>query len=329
MRKTSRTSCAVKLPVLVLMLLLMCFVCAGMAFAEESGGIELLGGSRIEWPCGLPFSDPGWEAIDSEGRDCSELVNVTGEVCVWKAGLYTLRYSFIDSKGKYFETRRSVNVIPAATGDKPTEIAREKTIYLTFDDGPSEYTDKVLDLLDMYDAKASFFVIGWTSELHRDKIEKIYSKGHQLGIHACNHDYSVLYSSEEYFFEDLLSMQELIHEYTGSYATITRFPGGSDTAYRFLDKRTEGGFDTIKQRFDDMGLRYFDWNIQIEADMSTRYDMFNSFKNQVQLYEIPVCLQHDTRLNSVNALELLLAWGTENGYTFAAIDESTPDVQFR
>ena len=327
MIKSRKLALCIKLFAVSVTALLFSLVSAASAMAEGTGHIELSGGQKIDWPCGVPFTDPGWEATNSQGEDCSALVTATGEVRVWKTGRYTIRYSFTDGDGKYFETRRTVNVVPVEQQDETKP--REKVIYMTFDDGPCEYTDRVLELLDMYDAKATFFVIGSSARSNRDRIEKIISAGHQLGIHARNHDYGALYSSEEYFFEDFMSMQELLYEYTGSYATVSRFPGGSETAYQFMDKRVEGGFDSIKQRFDDMGVRYFDWNIQVEGEMSTGMDMYYFFKNQVPLYETPMCLQHDTLSNSVNALERLLVWGTENGYTFAAIDESTPDVQFR
>lgn len=327
MIKTFRINIFVRTFVLALILTGLGLLSADKAYAQGEAGIELKGGRKLEWICGVPFTDPGWEATDSNGEDCSELVTAVGEIPAWKRGSYTIRYSFTDSDGKYFETRRTVKVVPAER-QYETQL-REKVIYMTFDDGPCEYTDRVLELLDMYDAKATFFVIGGSAERNRDRIEKILSEGHQLGIHARNHDYGALYSSEEYFFEDFMSMQELVYEYTGSYATVSRFPGGSETAYQFMDKHTQGGFDSIKQRFDDMGVRYFDWNIQVEGEMSTSLDMYYFFKNQVPLYETPMCLQHDTLFNSVNALERLLVWGTENGYTFAAIDETTPLVQFR
>lgn len=307
-------------------MLIWLFALTAPAFAAGAGQIVLHGGSEIDWPCGRPFTDPGWQALDGLGEDCTDSVETEGELCVWKAGSYTLRYSFEDSTGQRVEEERLVNIIPA---ELPVPVQREKVIYLSFDDGPCEYTDRVLELLDKYNAKATFFVIGSAPEEYRDRLEKIYAQGHQLGIHALNHDYGILYSSEEYFFEDFMQMQSLIYEHTGSYATVCRFPGGSETAYNFLGRRTEGGFEVIKQRLADMGVRYYDWNVKIEGEGRSGDDLYYSFVNQVQRSSNPICLQHDTRLYSVNTLDRLLKWGTENGYTFAPIDTSTPEVHSR
>lgn len=307
-------------------MLIWLFAIAAPAFAEGAGQIVLRGGSEIDWPCGIPFTDPGWQAQDALGEDCTGSVETEGELCVWKIGSYTLCYSFEDSTGQRVEEERLVNIIPA---ELPEPVEREKLIYLSFDDGPCEYTDRVLELLEKYNAKATFFVVGSSPEEYHDRIEKINALGHQVGIHALNHDYSTLYSTEEYFFEDFMQMQSFIYKHTGSYATICRFPGGSETAYNFLGRRTEGGFEVIKQRLADMGVRYYDWNVKIEGEGRGGDDLYYSFVRQVSENSTPVCLQHDTRLYSVNTLERLLQWGTENGYTFAAIDTSTPEIHTR
>lgn len=226
---------AVRLLALGAIILVLSFPCTGLAFAEGTGRIELVGGGVIDWPCGMPFTDPGWEAVDANGQDCSGSVESGGELCVWKLGSYTLSYSFTDIDGQPVELSRVVNVVPV---ELPEMTAREKVIHLTFDDGPCEYTDRVLELLDRYDAKATFFIVGNSPAEYHDRIEKIYAAGHQVGIHARDHDYGRLYSAEKYFFEDFMYMQQFLYEHTGSYATVSRFPGGSTTAFSFLGKRT-------------------------------------------------------------------------------------------
>lgn len=323
MSEFTKTGCGIRRFGAAVLLLIFGIAFTGTAFADDTGYIELSGGTEMDWPCGRPFTDPGWEARDAQGNSCSDSVEIEGEPCVWKTGTYTLVYSFTDSDGRLVEARRTVNIVPV---ELPEEAERENVIYLSFDDGPCEYTDRVLELLEKYNAKATFFVIGSSPEEYHDRIGKIHSLGHQVGIHAHNHEYSKLYSSEEYFFEDFMRMQSFVHEHTGSYATVCRFPGGSETAYQFLGRRTEGGFDVIKQRLADMGVRYYDWNVKIEGEGRTGNDLYYSFIMQVPQSSTPICLQHDTRLYSVNTLERLLQWGTENGYTFAAIDTSTPQI---
>ena len=91
---------AVRLLALGAIILVLSFPCTGLAFAEGTGRIELVGGGVIDWPCGMPFTDPGWEAVDANGQDCRGSVESGGELCVWKLGSYTLSYSFTDIDGQ-------------------------------------------------------------------------------------------------------------------------------------------------------------------------------------------------------------------------------------
>ena len=100
----------------------------------------------------------------------------------------------------------------------------DKVCYLTFDDGPSDNTLKILDILKRANAKASFFVIG-TSKL--DYIKRIHNEGHTVALHANNHDYSKIYKSEEAYFKDLNAIAAKVKKITGVDSKIIRFPGGS------------------------------------------------------------------------------------------------------
>lgn len=305
------------------------FCLAGLAFAGNESlpsGIYLNEGGSIYWPCGIPFEEPGYMAVDADGEDISQYVEIEGEVLCWKAGSYVLTYNLSEDSGHVQQLSRTVNVVPVFL---PETIVRDKTIYLTFDDGPCQYTEKVLETLDKYDAKASFFVICNGDDPYFYLVSDILEKGHALGIHCSDHEYSRLYSSERYFFEDLMKAQKLLYEETGSYATLFRFPGGSDTAYHMLGRKTEGGFDVIKQQLYDMGMRFYDWNVKTEGTGVSGESMMYAFMHQVSAAEIPISLQHDTRLYSVNMLERFLEWGVVNGYTFAAIDTSTPEIHAR
>ena len=83
-----------------------------------------------------------------------------------------------------------------------TEQSDEKVVYLTLDDGPSKNTQAVLDILDKYNAKATFFVTGAMPE-YKDMIKKAYDKGHTIGMHTYSHDYAKVYASVDAYFQDL------------------------------------------------------------------------------------------------------------------------------
>ena len=85
----------------------------------------------------------------------------------------------------------------------------DRVAYLTFDDGPSEYTGEILDILDYYDVKATFFVI-----YHKDMADKykaIVDRGHTIALHTYSHNYKKVYSSEEAFFNEITA-QQLFYE---------------------------------------------------------------------------------------------------------------------
>src|SRR5699024_7028919 len=83
-----------------------------------------------------------------------------------------------------------------------------KNIYLTFDDGPSKYTNKLLDVLKKYNVKATFFVTdqGLTKG-YDDVIKRAYDEGHTIGLHSSTHNYGYIYSSVNSYFDDLYAIQ--------------------------------------------------------------------------------------------------------------------------
>lgn len=128
-------------------------------------------------------------------------------------------------------------------------------VYLTFDDGPSTYTDDILDILDTYDVKATFFVLGKETDSAREALKDIVDRGHTLGMHSYSHRYSEIYESVESFAEDFTKLQEYLYEVTGVKSSVYRFPGGSSNTVSSLDMREFAGY------LDEQEVRFFDWNI--------------------------------------------------------------------
>lgn len=135
------------------------------------------------------------------------------------------------------------------------EIAAAHKVYLTFDDGPGANTQKILDILDKYDVKATFFVVGREGRDAEEAMKRIVEEGHTLGMHSYTHDYSRIYESVESFGEDLDREQEYIYEVTGVWTGLYRFPGGSSNTVSKID------MGEFARYLDDQGIRFFDWNI--------------------------------------------------------------------
>ena len=131
----------------------------------------------------------------------------------------------------------------------------DNAVYLTFDDGPSARTDEILEILDKYGVKATFFVVGANEEGDLERMQKIVAAGHTLAIHSYSHDYKKIYASVEAYLEDFNQMFCQIYEATGVKPQIFRFPGGSVNSYNV------GIHQQLIAEMTRRGFVYFDWNV--------------------------------------------------------------------
>lgn len=260
------------------------------------------------------FEDPGVEVYDNWDEDAQSKVVIEGypdtEVC----GEYHMTYRITSISGLEAEAQRTVYIRPNREDVEAME-AEGKLVYLTFDDGPSGNTQRLLDILGRYNAKATFFVCE-TGML--DMLPKELEAGHGIAVHSYTHDYAI-YSSEETFFDDFTKMQDAIYDKIGYRTRMLRFPGGgSNTVSK---KYCKGIMSTIAQRVEELGYTYFDWNVSsgdgggyIEPSKVTK----NVIKG-IQNYRVSVVLLHDSHSYTVDGVEDILKWGTENGYRFEAL----------
>ena len=287
--------------------------------------ITLTQGSEIRIYAGQAFTDPGYSAIDMGDGDVSAQISVSGQVDIYHSGVYTLTYSVTDFAGNSASAERTVYVDPRPQPD--TVQPGNKVVYLTFDDGPGPYTGELLDILDKYNVKVTFFVTG-ANPKNYDNIGLAYSRGHAIGLHTYSHEYKDIYSSEESYFADLTKIQALVKEQTGSETTLMRFPGGSSNT---VSDFNPGIMTSLTEAVTDMGFQYFDWNV-LSGDAGETTDpktiawnvCYGMYKNNVS-----VVLQHDIKSYSVEAVEMILAWGIENGYTFLPLTAESPTAHHK
>lgn len=134
-----------------------------------------------------------------------------------------------------------------------------KTMYLTFDDGPSaENTNAILDILKERDIKATFFLVGENVLKHPEVARRIAAEGHTIGIHCNCHVYEDIYADADSYIEDFEEAYRIIYEVTGVEVKLFRFPGGSINAY---NKKV---YKEIIKRMEEKGFIYFDWNASLE-----------------------------------------------------------------
>lgn len=288
--------------------------------------ITLKGEASITIDAGTSYEEPGYTANDNIDGDITDKVEISGSVNIYHAGTYTLTYTATDSHGNKATARRTVVVKPI--GQSSTVTPTGKVIYLTFDDGPSKHTDTLLALLEKYNAKATFFVVNTGNKMNT-RLNAIVKGGHGIAIHSKTHEYSEIYASEEAFFNDLYAMQKIIKDCTGVTTTMMRFPGGSSNT---ISKNYCAGIMTrLTQAVTDQGFQYFDWNVSsgdaggvkgTKAEKTAQV-VTNVIKG-VEGKQYAIVLQHDIHDFSVDAVEQILIWGYQNGYTFEALTPNSP-----
>lgn len=205
----------------------------------------------------------------------------------------------------------------------------KKVVYLTFDDGPSWLTPKVLDVLRENNVKATFFVIGnEITEEREDTIKQMIKDGHAVGIHTFCHKKNEIYCSEEALLEDITKTYNRIYEITGIKPTLYRFPWGSINCY--LDDLRD---DTVKLKIEEMGLTYYDWNVSGEDSTGhpSGYAIMRNIKKNLTRFSEPVILLHDSKINerTYQVLPDIINMIKEQGYEFDTLENRSKPCQHR
>lgn len=185
------------------------------------------------------------------------------------------------------------------------EVTAAHKVYLTFDDGPSKYTYDILDILDRYDVKATFFVVGKEKDSDKAAMQEIVKRGHTLGMHSYSHKYSEVYNSLEDFAEDYEKIRDYLYEVTGVESTVYRFPGGSSNSVSDIDMREFADY------LDMQGVRFFDWNISSGDGGKKLLSVETLTENStadIERFKTSVILMHDaaSKPTTVEALPIII-----------------------
>ncbi len=218
------------------------------------------------------------------------------------------------------------DLYPEMSVTPPEEYVREEnTVYLTFDDGPSDHTYSILAYLREYGVKATFFVVPRRTDYCYEMLRAIAADGHTIGVHSASHEYETIYASVEAFLADFNDAWNMIYEATGIKTELFRFPGGSKNDFN-NDTR-----DAIIEEMTRRGFRYFDWNVDSnDAGGANWTQMYNSIPADIADCYRAVVLMHDsaTTKNTVWVLEDILKLLKSEGYKFDKINNDTQPVQF-
>ncbi len=221
------------------------------------------------------------------------------------------------------------SLYPELYVDAPSEFVMEgKTIYLTFDDGPSKYTTEIMRILDKYDIKATFFVTEADTDEQKEIMKKIVENGHTIGIHSISHDYNKIYASPEDFLEDFNATYEHIYDVTGVKPNIFRFPGGSINNYNRLV------YQQIIAETVRRGFVYYDWNVSgMDAvGTPTWTSIYDNIVNTIDenSTERAIVLLHDSadKYTTTTVIEDVVVALLDMGYSFKPLDNTVKPINF-
>lgn len=210
---------------------------------------------------------------------------------------------------------------PSEDKQDQEEQAVQQSVYLTFDDGPNENTEGILNVLERYDAKATFFMLEPNMKRYKDSVKDMAAEGHAVGMHGVTHDASKFYQSSQSVVGEMKKGQETLESITGIHSDLIRVPYGSvpnmTPAYR--------------EAVDGAGFHMWDWNIDSEDWRLLSEEYVPNVMEQINDFpykESPkIILLHEKDV-TLEYLEKLLIDLTEKGYSMKAITQQMNPVTF-
>ena len=199
------------------------------------------------------------------------------------------------------------------------EKKTHKILYLTFDDGPTEYTPQLLDILDAHGMKATFFMLETEMKRYPDVVKRIVEEGHGVGVHGVSHEKDIFYATPLKPLEEMDQANSVLEAITGYRTQLARTPYGSSP---YLTMRQE-------QALTDHAYVLWDWNID-SKDWCYRNasKTFNATTKMIQKLdkEPKVVLFHDMK-QAIMTMEMMTKWMEANDYTSVPLDLSLQPVK--
>jgi len=227
-----------------------------------------------------------------------------------------------------FPTNATMNLRESAVSSKKTNIDSStldvykedghKIAYLTFDDGPSaNTTPAILKILDNYNIKATFFIVGSMAIRYPGLVKKEASDKQTIGNHTYSHNYKYIYSSTNAFIGDVIKCNTVLKSILGRNfnSKLVRFPGGS-----FGEN-----LEPFREALKNDGYHYVDWN-DLTGDAEGQNipvdKLLDNLKKYTKGKEHVVILMHDisTKTTTVKALPQVIKYLKSQKYSFATLD---------
>ncbi len=197
---------------------------------------------------------------------------------------------------------------------------KEKIVYITFDDGPTQNTPQILEILDEYNAHATFFVLAGRIKEFPDYMRRIKSCGHSIGLHGTSHDFHTIYQTLSMPLSEMNQTNDALYSVLGFHSKLIRTPYGS---YPNMSKEQY-------KILCAANFRLWDWTVDPRDSVGANpepYKMLQRIKRDLKTADPPIVILHD-RKSTANALPEILKYFKDEGYSFGVIDETMTPVNF-
>lgn len=228
-----------------------------------------------------------------------------------KKRLYIRNDNFIDGKAPVSHHETRAYKYPNSYFIEGKNIS--KKVALTFDDGPSKYTNQIINKLNYYNIKATFFMVGTAIQKYPKLVKSIYEQGHLVANHSWDHSNANKHLAiDKYWNNQVLATNNLLEKITGVAPQLFRPPFGSTTDKK-VEKLIEKKMKTIIWSIDTQ-----DWNDEINTA--------NNIASLAIKHSHPesIILMHDgggNRQGTVDALDTIIKHYRQLGYQFVTVDK--------
>lgn len=207
------------------------------------------------------------------------------------------------------------------TSDSDNKQISSKTVYLTFDDGPTAFTSTILESLDSYGMKATFFMLEPNMRKYPDKLTQIIEGGHVPALHGVTHDVSRIYRSEKTVVDEMNTAQQTLIKLTGSVSHLIRTPYGSAPYMK----------PSYKEAVKAAGYELWDWNVDSEDWKYKNGEYVPKVINQMESHsfsDLPIVILLHDRKTTAEHLPELLEYITSHGYQTEVLNEQLTAIHF-
>jgi peptidoglycan/xylan/chitin deacetylase (PgdA/CDA1 family) len=201
--------------------------------------------------------------------------------------------------------------------NKGASKSNEKVAYITIDDGPSKYTESIIQILNKYDAKATFFMIDRNMRKYPEQVKNIIESGNTAGFHSVSHDIHKLYKNYSSAKEEFDVNSETFYKITGIKSHVIRLPYGSKP---YMPSKS---YETLV----DAGYKLWDWNTDTQDWRANASQIIENVKRYSKGEDEIVLLMHEKK-QSVEALEEMIRYLISEGYQLLPIDENQNPQNF-